>query len=168
MSLKWVVVAASVSLSLSRAALALETPTRINQFDAWGAYSYGEGNSRVCYALSTPTMMLPADFDHGDIFFVVSLKPGRNVAYEPQAVMGYVLKKDSDVTLEVDGENFTLVPKGKSALLENATQERQLVAALRAGRSMHVDAVSRRGMQTHYNYLLSGVASALESVSKCG
>ena len=30
-------------------------PTRIQQFQAWGAYSYKQGNSTVCYVLSVPT-----------------------------------------------------------------------------------------------------------------
>ncbi len=34
-------------------------PTRIQQFNAWGAYSYTSGANKVCYVLSVPAKSLP-------------------------------------------------------------------------------------------------------------
>ena len=57
--------------------------------------------------------------------------------------------------------------KADSAWMENAAEEPQLVAALRAGRSMTVSATSSRGTNTSYTYSLSGVTAALNSIKDC-
>ena len=146
---------------------AAQSPTRIQQFDSWGAYSYNANGSKVCYVLSIPISSAPTNVDHGDIFFLVSQRPGQNVSYEPHAMMGYPLQESSKVTVVVDGRNFTLFTRGSSAWVENAAQEPQLVAAMKAGTSMTVKAVSRRGTDTSYSYSLKGITAALNQIASC-
>ena len=167
MNLSKILTAAAAILIFSSAAGAAQTPTRMNQFNAWGTYAYTGSGGKVCYILSTPTTKKPSDVDHGDIFFLVSQKPGQGVSYEPQAVMGYKLKEGSKVKLDVDGKNWSMFVKGESAWMENAAEEPQLVAALRAGKQLKVDAVSDRGTNTSYTYSLSGVTAALNSIKDC-
>jgi invasion protein IalB len=163
---KSIATAITVLFALTAAAAA-QSPNRIKQFDAWGAYSYNSGNSKVCYVLSVPTAKQPADVDHGDIFFLVSQRPGQNISYEPQAMMGYPLKESSKVEVDVDGRKFSLFVRGNSAWVENAAEEPQLVAAMRAGTAMTVKAVSRRGTNTSYSYSLKGVTAALNQINSC-
>ena len=163
---KTIAIAITALFALTAAAAA-QSPTRIKQFDAWGAYSYNSGNSKVCYVLSVPTAKNPANVDHGDIFFLVSQRPGQNISYEPQAMMGYPLKEASKVEVDVDGNKFTLFTRGNSAWVENAAQEPQLVAAMRAGSTMTVKATSRRGTATSYSYSLKGVTAALNQINSC-
>ena len=151
---------------ITGAALA-QTPTKIKQFKAWGAYSYNSAGSKVCYVLSVPTKKLPADRDHGDIFFLVSQKPGQNVSYEPQVEVGYPLQEGSKVTVEIDGKSFIMFTKGRNAWVENAAQEPALVRAMRAGQLMNVSGKSVRGTVTSYLYSLSGITAALKEIGKC-
>lgn len=144
-----------------------QSPTRIQQFNAWGAYSYQSGNSKVCYVLSVPREKAPASVNHGDIFFLVSQRPGQNISYEPQAMMGYPLQDNSKVTVTVDGRDFVMFTKGNSAWVENAAEEPALVAAMRSGRDMSVKATSRRGTGTTYSYSLSGITAALNQIQSC-
>jgi len=144
-----------------------QTPTRIQQFKAWGAYSYKSGNSTVCYVLSVPTTKEPANVDHGDIFFIVSQRPGQSVSYEPQAMVGYALQANSKVTVTIDGKNFTMFTKEKAAWVENAAEEPALVNAMKSGSSMSVTAVSGRGTKTSYAYSLSGISAALKQIETC-
>lgn len=144
-----------------------QSPARIKQFDAWGAYAYDSGAGKVCYVLSVPTVKTPTDVNHGDIFFLISQRPGQNISYEPQAMMGYPLKESSKVEVIVDGKKFTLFTRGNSAWVENAAEEPQLVAAMRAGSNMQVKAISRRGTETSYTYSLKGVTAALNQVNNC-
>jgi len=149
------------------AAAAAQSPTRIQQFDAWGAYSYNSAGGKVCYVLSVPTSSAPTNVDHGDIFFLISQRPGQNVSYEPQAMMGYPLQESSKIQVNIDGRDFTLFTRGNSAWVENAAQEPQLVSAMKAGTSMTVKATSRRGTATSYSYSLKGVTAALNQISSC-
>jgi len=161
------IVAASVfMMGMAGTALA-QTPSQISQFNAWGAYSYQSGNGKVCYVLSVPTQKLPANVDHGDNFFLVSQKPGQNVSFEPQFMAGYELRPDSKVTVTVGNRSFTMFTNGKSGWMENAAEEPQLVAAMRAGADMTVKAVSKRGTNTSYTYSLKGISAALSAIQKC-
>lgn len=166
---KTIAAAATALLVLTGAAAAQSAaaPTRMQQFEAWGAYSFANGNSKVCYVLSVPTKSEPAGVTHGDIFFLISQRPGQNVSYEPQAMMGYPLKDGSKVEVIIDGRTFNLFPRGESAWVENAAEEPQLVAAMRAGKAMSIKAVSRRGTNTSYDYSLKGVTAALGKIGDC-
>jgi len=144
-----------------------QSPTRIKQFNAWGAYSYSSSNGKVCYILSLPTRKEPTNVDHGDIFFLISQRPGQNITYEPQAMMGYKLRDGSKVNVVVDGRDFTMFSKDDSAWVENAAEEPALVAAMRAGSSMTVKATSQRGTKTTYTFSLSGVTAALSEIENC-
>jgi invasion protein IalB len=162
------VLATAAALVLaSAAASAAQTPTRLSQFDKWGTYSYTNAGTKVCYILSTPLTMEPASVDHGDIFFLISQKPGQAASYEPQAVMGYQMKDGSKVTVDVDGKKYSLFTRGESAWMENASDEPQFIKALQSGKSLKVDAQSRRGTATHYTYSLAGVSAALKSIRTC-
>ncbi|QND31046.1 hypothetical protein HB772_01130 [Sinorhizobium meliloti] len=144
-----------------------QSPTRIQQFNAWGAYSYQAGNGKVCYVLSVPKERTPASVDHGDIFFLVSQRPGQNISYEPQAMMGYPLQDNSKVNVVIDGRTFVMFTKGNSAWVENAAEEPALVAAMKSGKAMSVNAKSRRGTETSYSYSLSGISAALKQIEAC-
>ena len=142
-------------------------PTRIQQFNAWGAYSYTSGTSKVCYVLSVPAEKSPAKLDHGDNFFLVTQRPGQNISYEPQVMVGYALNAGSKVKVTIDTKSYTMFIKDKSAWLENAAEEPALVAALKSGHSLKVDAVSSRGTPTSYTYSLSGISAALKQIETC-
>src|SRR5690606_4184696 len=109
----------------------------------------------------------PSNLDHGDIFFFVSQKPGQNVAYEPQFIAGYNLQEGSKVTVTVGDRSFTMFTQGKSAWMENAAEEPQLVAAMKAGAEMKVAATSSRGNGTSYTFSLLGLTAALDSIKTC-
>ncbi|KQV35660.1 MULTISPECIES: invasion associated locus B family protein [unclassified Rhizobium] len=148
-------------------AASAQSPTRIQQFNAWGAYSYQAGAGKVCYVLSVPKEKNPASVDHGDIFFLVSQRPGQNISYEPQAMMGYPLQENSKVTVTIDSKSFTMFTKGNSAWVENAAEEPALVAAMKNGKAMSVAAKSRKGTATSYSYSLSGISAALKQIESC-
>jgi len=161
-------VATAVAILLTTVSVAsAQSPTRIQQFNAWGAYSYKSGNSNVCYVLSIPTAKEPASVDHGDIFFIVSQRPGQNISYEPQAMVGYTLREGSKVNVTIDAKNFVMFTKDKAAWVENAAEEPALVAAMKVGKTMTVKATSGRGTATSYSYSLSGISAALKQIETC-
>jgi hypothetical protein len=159
---------AALAIILASSGLAFaQSPTRIEQFKAWGAYSYKSNGGTVCYVLSVPTAKEPASVNHGDIFFVISQRPGQNISYEPQAMMGYPMKGDSKVNVTIDAKNFVMFVKDTSAWVENAAEEPALVAAMKGGSSMTVKATSARGTPTSYTYSLSGISAALQKIQGC-
>src|SRR6218665_177625 len=113
MFVKKLTTALAIVMACASAASA-QSPTLIKQFNGWGAYSYQGGGGKVCYVLSVPKEKTPASVDHGDIFFLVSQRPGQNISYEPQAMMGYPLQENSKVVVTIDDKNFTMFTKGNS------------------------------------------------------
>jgi hypothetical protein len=161
-------IATALALVIASTGVAFsQSPTRIQQFNDWGAYSYQAGGGKVCYVLSIPKEKAPGGVDHGDIFFLVSQRPGQNISYEPQAMMGYPLQENSKVNVTIDGRNFVLFTKGNSAWVENAAEEPALVAAMKGGKAMSVKATSRRGTATSYTYSLAGITAALNQIETC-
>jgi hypothetical protein len=160
------VTAGALVLAAAGSAMA-QAPSPIGKYSAWGAYSYNSGGSKVCYVLTIPQVKKPDKVDHGDNFFLVSQKPGQNVAYEPQFMAGYELKADSKVTVTVGNKSFAMFVSGKSAWMENAAEEPQLLAAMKGGQSMSIAATSKRGTATSYTYSLSGISKALDAVKTC-
>ena len=161
-------IATTLAILLASASLGYaQSPTRIQQFKAWGAYSYKAQGSTLCYVLAVPTDKQPASVDHGDVFFIVSQRPGQNISYEPQVMMGYTLQANSKVTVSIDGKNFTLFTKEKSAWVENAAEEPALIAAMKGGKELKVQATSGRGTKTNYTYSLSGISAALDQIKTC-
>ncbi len=118
MFVKSIVSALALTLGMAGVATAQQAaaPTRIQQFQAWGAYSYKSGASTVCYVLSVPTAKQPASVDHGDNFFIVSQRPGQNISYEPQAMMGYTVKENSKINVVIDNKTFVMFHQGQGRL----------------------------------------------------
>ena len=165
-----IAMAVTLALTTNLAAAATghaQAPERIKQHNAWGSYSHTSDAGKTCYILSVPTEKLPADRDHGEVFFMLAQHPGQNTALEPQFVVGYAFKDDSRVTLEIDGRKFNMFTRGQNAWMENPAEEPLVVEAMRAGSTMSVTGESRRGTQTHYTYSLSGVTASLSDIEAC-
>jgi invasion protein IalB len=141
--------------------------TKLGQHNAWGTYSYQASGGKVCYVLTVPTDKQPPSLDHGDMFFFVSQRPGQQVSYEPQFIAGYNLQENSKVTVTVGAKSFTMFTRGKSAWVENAAEEPQLIAAMKGGSDMKVQAKSGRGNPTSYVFSLKGISAALDSIKSC-
>jgi hypothetical protein len=141
--------------------------TKIGQHNAWGTYSYQSKNGKVCYVLTVPTDKQPPTLDHGDMFFFVSQRPGQQVSYEPQFIAGYNFQANSKATVTIDKKSFTMFTRGKSAWVENAADEPMLIAAMKSGTDMKVQAKSGKGNQTNYTFSLKGISAALASIASC-
>lgn len=158
--------ASAFVVALSGAAMA-QTSVKVQQIKAWGTYTYNSASGKVCYVLSKPLQKEPANLDHGDVYFLVSQKPGENVSFEPQFIAGYTFKDNSKINVTIGANNYSFFTSGKSAWLENAALETQLNSAMKAGANMSISATSRRGNPTSYTFSLSGITAALESIRSC-
>ncbi len=97
-----------------------------------------------CYVLSVPTEKEAGGHDHGDNFFIVSQRPGQNISYEPQAMMGYTVKEmDSKIDGVVLPRASSCLPRTRS-LAENGTGTGPC-RRHEGGHSMTVNATSRKG-----------------------
>ncbi|WP_412057251.1 invasion associated locus B family protein [Bartonella sp. DGB2] len=164
--LAWVMAFALCFSPLLRVAAA-QTPSRLQQFQAWGTYSYRADGKSLCYALSVPLVADPANVRHGDNFFLLSKKSGTQAGFEPQLAAGYDLKEGAPVVVRIGEKRFSFFSRGSVAWLASVNDEKQLVALMRSGATMDVSATSKRGTQTHYVFSLKGVSAALNALNNC-
>ncbi|ATP13087.1 hypothetical protein AT246_02725 [Bartonella henselae] len=160
-------IAAFVMVFISAGATCAQAPNRLDQFEAWGAYSYKSPQKTICYVLSMPLESLPTTVKHGDNFFLVTKRSHSPLSFEPQFMAGYPLKEGSRVTVTIGSKDFDFFTKDSSAWLASPALEKQLVSAMRAGKNMKVSAFSKRGTHTTYIYSLKGVTAALNAAQKC-
>jgi invasion protein IalB len=162
-----IAIVSSLVLVASAVPVLAQQATKIGQHNAWGNYSYQSAAGKVCYVLTVPTDKQPATLDHGDMFFFVSQRPGQQVSYEPQFIAGYNFQEGSKATVTIDKKTFSMFTRGKSAWVENAAEEPVLIAAMKTGSDMKVQAKSGRGNPTSYVFSLKGISAALASIAKC-
>ncbi|MNF03552.1 hypothetical protein D3C80_2028960 [compost metagenome] len=81
--------------------------------------------------------------------------------------MGYQLKANSSVNVMVDGARFPFFSEGNRAWAENVADEAKLMRAMRAGKTLNVQATSARGTQTRYTFSLMGLSASLQRVDGC-
>ncbi len=149
---------------VSTGAVLAQSPSSLGKFNDWSAWSYAGNKGKVCYIHSSPSELVPSSLRHGDVSFFIRTSPSEGISNEANFVVGYPFKENSTVTVDIDGQKFTMFTQEDSAWLLNAAEEPKLLAAMKAGKKMSVSGTSRRGNATSYSYSLSGVTAASNKI----
>jgi len=153
----------------SLAAASAQTPKSAGSFKDWQAYTYSDKGKKVCYIASAPIESEPQNVRRSDIFFLVTHRPGQNVTDEINLYLGYPIKPNGPVSVEIEGQRFKLDIKDENAWTKSADQDVKLVAAMIKGNDMTVRGISKRGTPTVDRYSLLGFTAAHEAINKaCG
>lgn len=161
--------AAAVTLTLVFPALAADDAKALGTFRDWTSYQYVENGKPVCFMASKPTRSLPATARRGEIYGMVTHRPGDNQNGVFSVVAGYSFRPNSDVTVTIGRQTFSLFTQGDTAWAKDATADRAIMQAIKTGSSMTVVGTSARGTKTTDTYSLAGTGAALEAINKaCG
>lgn len=137
----------------------------LGKFRNWNAASFDADSSRNCFIISNPVNEKPSNLNHGEVFFFVTAKGGATT--ESSFQTGYAFAKDSTVRLTIGDETFQMFTNGSSAWLRRVEREAALLAAMKAGETMVLDATSARGNDTSYTFSLEGVTAASRMLDRC-
>lgn len=146
-------------------ALAVE-PQLINTFGAWTAYTFEEKSGKVCYMASQPKKAEGDYTSRGDIFALVTHRPGEDSLNVVSIVAGYPYKENSEVELTIGNKTFTLFTQGDRAWARTAKADAEITEAIRKGSEMVVKGTSSRGTLTTDTYSLRGSNNAYEAISR--
>jgi len=137
-----------------------QSPRMLGSNESWSAWRTRENNAAACYVFSDAASKKPEHLDHGRVtLFVRRLDRGK-VRTEASLQTGYVFAPVA-IRVEVDGRDFTMVPRGKYAWLRRTEREAEFVRALEKGRVAIVEATSRRGNKTTYSFPLKGFTAMM-------
>ena len=147
-----------------------QTPREIGTYRAWRAYVYDEAKgSKVCFMDSEPVDTEPKNVRRGQIYTLVTHRPGDKVRDEVSIFVGYPFKEGSTVKVTIGGKKFTLFTDADSAWNYDAHGDRNMVKAMIKGNVMIVEGRSKRGTRTRDRYSLTGFTAAHRAISKaCG
>jgi invasion protein IalB len=141
-------------------------PESLGEFNDWAAYSYKAADTKVCYVSSRPKGSEPKNVKRDPAFFLVTHMPGRKVKGEVSTIIGYPFKKETNAELTIDEAKFTLFTNADGAWADTPATEKQIVAAMKSGKSLKVKGTSWRGTQTEDTYSLDGISAALAAIDK--
>jgi hypothetical protein len=143
-------------------------PALLGQYADWGAYAATSGGAKVCYALATPasTRTTPPNRPRDPVYLFISTRPAENVRNEVSVIIGYQLKPDSEVNVEIGANKFVMYTKADGAWVGNAAEEARMVETMRKSADIVVNGTSARGTQSSDRYSLKGLSQALDRVAK--
>lgn len=140
-------------------------PKQIGTFKDWRAYTFEDAGGKICYIVSEPKKAEGNYTRRGDIYFLVTHRPSGKVFGEASVITGYTYKSGYEPTASVGSRTFKFYSEGDAAWAFSA-DEKNLIAAMKAGASMVVKGQSSRGTITTDTYSLSGVTAAMGVIDK--
>lgn len=160
------------SLSTTGAALAVlaaialcPTPATAREslgvFEGWAAFR--DAAVPRCYAIA---MANPSTRERQyQPYASVGTWPGRKVRGQVHFRLSRDLAKGARVTAIINAKRFQLAGSGNNAWAQDRTMDAAIVAALRSGNRLHINAVDARGRRFSNSYELGGIATALDAAS---
>ena len=146
-----------------------QTPQLIGNYGDWSAYSFNENGSKVCYMVSQPKKAEGNYSKRGDVFALVTHRPGENTKNVFSYITGYTYKDGSDVTVQVNSQTFTLFTEKDMAWTPDQDSDNRLADSIRKGSDLVVKGTSSRGTLTTDTYSLKGSGDAHDAINKaCG
>lgn len=151
----------AVALSAAPALAQVEPKLKATHGD-WKVYTRGSGAERICFVQSEAQTMSPSSVNHGKIYFMVANWKNGSAKEQPSFMAGYPLKTTRAPKARVGSSTVKMFAADNEAFISETSDERKLVAKMRAGSSMTVSAYSARGTDTRYSFSLKGVTAALK------
>ncbi|MFA5988221.1 MAG: hypothetical protein WC803_01265 [Sphingomonas sp.] len=130
-------------------------------FDRWAAFR--DPSPLRCYAISAPVRA--GDNGQWRPFAAIGSWPGQGARGQFHIRLSLARSHNAQVTLSVGARRFELVASDADAWAQDARTDAAIVAAMRASRSMSVEALSRTGQPFADVYALRGAATAIDAAA---
>jgi hypothetical protein len=142
-----------------------QEPKLLGTFGDWATYKINEAGNDVCYMVSKPKKAQGNYTKRGDIFALVTHRPGKDKKNVFSYMTGYTYKPESDVRLTIDGREFILFTENDMAWAPDDMMDNRLAKAIQDGSTMVVKGTSSRGTLTTDTFSLKGSTKAHEKIS---
>ena len=131
----------------------------IGVYKGWGAFR--DSPPLRCFAIAQPVRAGGA----GRPFASVADWPGRGLRGSLHIRLSRERDRSAGVTLSIGERRFALIADGDDAWAADTASDRAIVAAMRDGRSMSVEAVGAGGHPFADVYALPGAATAIDAAA---
>lgn len=163
------ILAGAAATALVAAAPAAAADKFLGRFDKWEAHKGGNGNDTYCFIAALPAKTDGKIAKRGEATLMIAHFPKRKSFGQVQVKAGFALKKGAKVELAVGTKSFKLAVDGDAAYGENAKENGEILAALKAGKTASATGLPTAGPKIVDTYPLDGFAKALAAIDKeCG
>ena len=138
----------------------------IGVFQDWTAYRSGSGSSLICYMASKPKKDEGKYAKRGEIYAMVTHRPGAKSFNVVSVHTGYKYKKGSTAEVAIGGNKFALFTHEETAWATDSADDKALVRAMRAGTKMIIRGRSWRDTATKDTYSLLGFTAAQRAIDQ--
>lgn len=129
-------------------------------YEGWAAFRDAE--IPRCYAIARPERRRSGEWE---AFASIGTWPTRNRRGQVHFRLRRAMREDSTPVLRIGPRRFELVGSGPDAWAATSQDDAAIVAAMRNGLSMRIEARSRGAGRIVDNYDLSGAASAIDAAA---
>lgn len=134
--------------------------TSLGIYQGWGAFR--DPKPLRCYAIAQPE---EASGGKWRPFATVSTWPGQHVRGQVHFRLSYPVMPGKPVVLKIDNKQWPLTAGGADAWAINPQHDAGIVAAMRNGVYLSVNATGSKGGTFKDLYELKGIASAMDAAS---
>ena len=152
-------VALGLALTLALVAAPVAARDTIGVYKGWGAFR--DAQPARCFAIAQPVRAGGA----GRPFASVATWPGRGLRGSLHIRLSRERDRSAGVTLSIGERRFALMADGVDAWAADTPSDRAIVAAMRDGRSMSVEAAGAGGHPFADVYALPGAATAIDAAA---
>jgi len=140
----------------------------LGQYGDWGAYSASPGGKKICFVIAKPSSAQtdPPNRPRNPVYMFISTRPADKVTNEVSIIIGYPFKPGSDASAQIGSTTFALYTQVDGAWIKNASDEAQMVDAMKSGDTAVINGESAKGTKTTDTYSLKGVSQALDRVAQ--
>lgn len=144
-------------------------PIGKGRYGDWNAFVFTENGEKVCYMATQPVSAKGNYSRRGDIFALVTHRPGEGTKNVFSYITGYPYKAGSKVSVDIQGQKFELFTQDDTAWAPDSETDNALADKIRQGSKMIVKGTSSRGTLTTDVISLKGSTAAHSAISKeCG
>lgn len=155
---------AGLGIALLSSGSAMAEPEAQGRFNDWAVYTLNDGGDTICYATTPAEDKAPRNAEHGDVFLFVSNSKSGSRSNQPSIMVGFPLREDLAPTARISRRTWTLFARGNEAFAPDQ-DDPDIIAALKRGSELRVEAVSERGTAVTYHFSLSGSSAAIDRAS---
>lgn len=155
------------SFMFSNFALASDPkPIGKGKYGDWNAFVFQEDGEKVCYMATQPTSAKGNYKRRGDIFALITHRPGEGTENVFSYITGYTYKSGSTTSVKIGDNEFKLFTEKDTAWAPDAQTDNAIAEAVKKGNKMIVKGTSSRGTLTTDTISLRGSTAAYQAISK--
>jgi hypothetical protein len=149
-----------VAGSLAGPAPASADVKAVGRYKDWLVYTEAVGKDTICFASTPATDKAPKNVDHGEVNFYIATWKSGAASNQPSLKVGYAMRTDLDPEAIIGRDRFKMFASGPEAFVAD-NRETALIAAIRKGTELRVEAVSVKDVRTAYHFSLKGSTDAI-------